>query len=130
MYDQFMIVGEAFKNVVVDGRVVGFQLGMRLPYYRGIVLSLIGDTDLFVDGERMQRELMTVTIDGRTFALSQLENEPEAKWEFGDVGILAVQKPGGLAPGAHTVQLNQHLKISYVPVGFSGSDTKVLTITA
>lgn len=130
MYDQFMIVGEAFKNVVVDGRVVGFQLGMRLPYYRGIVLSLIGDTDLFVDGERMQRELMTVTIDGRTFALSQLENEPETKWEFGDVGILAVQKPGGLAPGAHTVQLNQHLKISYVPVGFSGSDTKVLTITA
>ncbi len=130
MYDQFMIVGEAFKNVVVDGRVVGFQLGMRLPYYRGIVLSLIGDTDLFVDGERMQRELMTVTIDGRTFALSQLENEPEAKWEFGDVGILAVQKPGGLAPGAHTVQLKQHLKISYVPVGFSGSDTKVLTITA
>lgn len=130
MYDQFMIVGEAFKNVVVDGRVVGFQLGMRLPYYRGIVLSLIGDTDLFVDGERMQRELMTVTIDGRTFALSQLENEPETKWEFGDVGILAVQKPGGLAPGAHTVQLKQHLKISYVPVGFSGSDTKVLTITA
>lgn len=130
MYDQFMIVGEAFKNVVVDGQVVGFQLGMRLPYYRGIVLSLIGDTDLFVDGERMQREHMTVAIDGKTFALSQLENEPDTKWEFGDVGILAVQKPGGLAPGAHTVQLNQHLKISYVPVGFSGSDTKVLTITS
>jgi len=130
MYDQFMIVGEAFKNVVEDGRVVGFQIGVRLPYYRGIVLSLIGDTDLFVDGERMPRETMTVTVDGKTYPLSQLENEPDAKWEFGDVGILTVRMPGGLAAGDHTLQLKMHLKISYVPVGFSGSDTKTLTLAA
>ncbi len=130
MYDQFMIVGDAFKNVVEDGQVVGFQLGVRLPYYRGIVLSLIGDTDLVVDGEPMPREAMTVTVDGKTYPLSQLENEPEAKWEFGDVGILTVRKPGGLSVGSHTLQLHQHLKISYVPVGFSGTDTKTLTIAA
>ncbi len=130
MYDQFMIVGEAFKNVVEDGRVIGFQLGVRLPYYRGIVLSLIGDTTLTVDGEVMPCDAMTVTVDGKTFQLSALEDEPETKWEFGDVGILTVRKPGGLPSGAHTVTLHQHLKISYVPVGFSGTDTKVLTIEA
>lgn len=130
MYDQFMIVGDAFKNVVEDGQVVGFQIGMRLPYYRGIVLSLIGDTDLFVDGERMPREAMTVTVGGKTYPLAQLEDEPEAKWEFGDVGILTVRRPGGLAAGNHTLQLHQHLKISYVPVGFSGTDIKTLTLAA
>lgn len=130
MYDQFMIVGDEFKNAVEDGQVVGFQIGVRLPYYRGIVLSLIGDTDLFVDDERMPREAMTVTVGGKTYPLSQLENEPEAKWEFGDVGILTVRKPGGLSVGSHTLRLHQHLKISYVPVGFSGTDTKTLTIAA
>jgi hypothetical protein len=129
MYDSYMIVGEEFKNVKQGAQVTGFQLGMRLPYYRGIVLSLIGKTDLTVDGEAVPTDQMTVTISGKTLPLSELENEPVVKWEFGDVGILTVNKPGGLRPGDHTVQLNQHLKISYVPVGFSGSDTKVLRIT-
>jgi hypothetical protein len=103
---------------------------MRLPYYRGIVLSLIGKSDLTVDGEAVPGDQMTVTISGKTFPLADLENEPSVKWEFGDVGILNVKKPGGLQAGDHTVQLNQHLKISYVPMGFSGSDIKVLRIAA
>ena len=130
MYDNFMIVGEEFKNNRQDGQVTGFQIGMRLPYYRGIVLSLVGKTDLIVDGEAMPQELMTVTVSGKTFPLAELENEPVVKWEFGDVGILTVNKPGGLQPGEHTVELRQHLKISYVPVGFSGADTKVLHLDA
>ena len=130
MYDNYLIVGEDFKNIVQGDQVVGFQVGMRLPYYRGIVLSLIGNTDLTVDGESMPREAMSVTISGKTLPWSELKNEPVVKWEFGDVGILTVHKPGGLQPGEHTVQLNQHLKISYVPVGFSGADTKVLRIYA
>ena len=128
MYDNFMIVAEEFKNTIQDGQVTGFQIGMRLPYYRGIVLSLIGHTDLIVDGEAMPREMMRVMVNGRSFSLSALANESEEKWEFGDVGILTVHKPGGLQPGEHTVELRQHLKISYVPVGFSGADMKVLRL--
>ena len=48
--------------------------------------------------------------------------------EFGEVGILNVDYAGGLTPGQHTLELRQHLKISYVPVGFSGADRKVLVI--
>lgn len=130
MYDSYMIVGEEFRNVVENGEVIGFQIGMRLPYYRGIVLSLVGKTDLTVDGEAIPREAISVTVGGKTFALTDLENEPVAKWEFGEVGILTVKKNGGLRPGQHTVTLRQHLKISYVPMGFSGADSKVLTLAA
>ena len=130
MYDHYMIVGEEFKNRIQDGQVTGFQVGMRLPYYRGIVLSLIGKTDLSVDGEAIPSDRMTVTISGKTFPLSALEDEPVIKWEFGDVGILNVDYAGGLTPGQHTLELRQHLKISYVPVGFSGADRKVLVIDA
>jgi hypothetical protein len=128
MYDNYMIVGEEFRNVSQGDEVTGYQLGMRLPYYRGIVLSLIGDTKLTVDGEVVPREALSVTISGKTFPLAELENEPVVKWEFGDVGILTVKKKGGLPAGEHTINLYQHLKISYVPIGFSGADTKVLTL--
>ena len=128
MYDKYMIVGEAFGNVRKDGAVIGFQLGERLPYYRGVVLSLVGETTLVVDGERIAPEKMTVTVGGKTLPMTELENEPVAKWEFGEVGIITVDKPGGLAPGEHAVELKQHLKISYVPVGFTGFDSKTLRL--
>jgi hypothetical protein len=128
MYDKYMIVGEAFRNVQEEGKVTGFQLGMRLPYYRGVVLSLVGETTLTVDGEQIPVERMKVTVGGRTFPMTKLEDEPVAKWEFGEIGIVTVEKPGGLAPGDHAVELKQHMKISYVPVGFTGSDTKTLRL--
>jgi hypothetical protein len=128
MYDKYMIVGEAFRNVEEGGATTGFQLGLRLPYYRGVVLSLVGETTLMVDGELVPPERMTVTVGGRTFPMTELENEPVAKWEFGEVGIVTVDKPGGLAAGDHAVELRQHLKISYVPVGFTGFDSKTLRL--
>jgi hypothetical protein len=128
MYDKYMIVGEAFRNVQEGGKITGFQLGMRLPYYRGVVLSLVGETTLTVDGERIPGERMKVTVEDGTFALSELEDEPVAKWEFGEVGIVTVDKPGGLAVGEHVVELKQHLKISYVPMGFFGGDKKTLRL--
>lgn len=130
MYDSYMIVGDEFKNVVQDGKIAGFQLGIRLCYYRGIVLSLIGDIGLTVDGEEIPPEAITVTVGGKIFPISDLENQPVAKWEFGEVGILTVKRPGGLKPGPHTVNLREHLKISYVPMGFSGADAKVLELIA
>ena len=90
MYDKAIIVGEEFKNVIQDGVVVGYQVGVRLAYYRGIVLSLIGTLDLTVDGETIPHAAMSVEVGGRTFAYADLENEPVAKWEFGEVGILTV----------------------------------------
>ena len=128
MYDNFMIVGEEFKNVVEDGEVTGFQFGLRLPYYRGVVCSLVGKTDLKVDGESIPYEKMSVTIGGKTIKMPELENEPVHKWEFGDIGIVKIDKPGGLEPGEHKLEVRQHMKISYVPGGFWGSDEKVLSI--
>ena len=126
MYDKYIIVGEIFKNVAEAGKVTGFQFGLRLPYYRGVVLSLVGNTELKVDGELYPPEQMSVTVGGKSFKYADLENDPNHRWEFGDIGIVTVAKPGGLEPGEHKVEVSQHMKISYVPGGFSGKDTKVL----
>jgi hypothetical protein len=128
MYDKYLIVGEVFKNVEESGQVTGFQVGIRLPYYRGVVLSLVGEMQITVDGEKFSAEQMTVTLNDNTYPLTQLKNEPVAKWEFGDVGIVKVTKPGGLNAGEHKVELRQHMKISYVPGGFWGEDKKTLQL--
>jgi hypothetical protein len=130
MYDNCMIVAEEVKNISQGGKVTGFQLGERIPYYRGVVLSLLDGTRLVVDGEPIPPEQISLTISGKTQPLTELENDPVTKWEFGDVGILTVQKPGGLSAGPHTFQLYQHVRTPYIPGGVAGRDEKVLTISA
>ncbi|HNB53342.1 MAG TPA: DUF6379 domain-containing protein [Anaerolineales bacterium] len=130
MYDKAIIVGEEFKNVNEAGTVKGFQVGMRIPYYRGVVLSLLDNTRLVVDGELIPHEQISVTISGKNLPLTALEDDPVTKWEFGDVGILTVDRPGGLSVGEHTVQLYQHVRTPYIPRGVGGQDEKVLTISA
>src|SRR3954451_19680925 len=128
MFDRYIIVGEEFKNVRKNGEVTGFQIGKRLPYYRGVVLSIIGPNELVVDGERYSPDKISVTLHGKTYEWSELEDTINDRWEFGEVGILNVEKPGGLPPGEHKVELIQHMNISYVPGGFVGRDAKTLSL--
>ncbi len=131
MFDRYMIVGEEFRNVSKDGEITGFQVGARLPYYRGICVSLIKTIDLAVDGEHIPPEKISVTLHGQTYPLTALKSMPDFRWEFGEVGILRMNKPGGLAPGEHKFDLFIHLDISYIPGrGFRGNDHKDLNLAA
>ena len=128
MYDCYMIVGEEFKNVILQGQVIGFQIGLRMPYYSSVVLSLVGKTELTVDGEGYEPNQMTVSLRGINFPHTELEDESNEKWEFGEVGILTITKPGGLRPGEHVVDVRQHLKISFIDGGLYGHDIKKLPL--
>jgi len=124
-----MIVEEEFKNISQGNKVTGFQIGMRIPYYRGVVLSLLDETRLTVDGELIPPEQIMLTISGKTLPLVHLEDDPVTKWEFGDVGILTVNKPGGLIAGEHKLELYQHVRTPYIPGGVAGEDVKVLNLS-
>jgi hypothetical protein len=112
MYDQHIIYPGSVKNAE-DGS--GWQLGARLPYYRGQILSAVEDIALAVDGEKIPREQVRFTVRGRTYTLEQLETEYVERWEFGEVAEVSVLQPGGLAPGRHQVTAAVQLRISYLP---------------
>ena len=105
-----------------------YVIGERLPYYRGVVLSLLGETKLTVDGELIPPEKIMLTVSGKTLPLTKAEDEPVVKWEFADVGILTIDKPGGLKPGQHKLTLYQRVKTPYIPNGVAATDVKELTI--
>jgi hypothetical protein len=125
-----MICEQGFQNVVENGSVTGFQFKARLPYYRGLGVSMVEDLVVTVDTERFPRESISVTLHGNTFTLDEMEKEYEDRWEFGEEGIITIQKPGGLAAGLHKIEMEDVLRISYLPFLLTGSDTKVLALSA
>ena len=131
MFDRYMICEDGFRNVTgADGRPTGFQIRTRLPYYRGVPLSLIEHLALTIDGEPVEPGQVTLALRGRTFTRDQMADEIRERWEFGEIGVLTVGRPGGLAPGRHEIELVDRLRISYLPFPLIGHDRKTLTLAA
>lgn len=128
MFDKYMICEEGLQNVVENGEVIGFQFGARLPYYRGLGLSMVEDIGISVDGEAIPREQILFSLRGRTWTLAEMEAEIEERWEMGEVATLIVQRPNGLTSGEHKIELREQLRISYLPFKPTTHDAKVLTL--
>lgn len=126
MFDKYIICEDGFENVSEGGQVVGFQLKVRLPYYRGLGISMVEDLAVMVDLKPIEREAIRVTLNGNTYTLDQMEVEYDDRWEFGEPGVVTVLKTGGLTPGAHTVEVSPQLRISYLPFILKGQDRKTL----
>lgn len=128
MFDKYMICEAGFQNVIENGVIVGFRFGARLPYYRGLGLSMVEDIAISIDDEAVPREQILFSVRGRTWTLEQMESEIEERWEMGEVADLIVKRPGGLPGGAHKIELSEQLRISYLPFSPITRDTKTLRL--
>lgn len=108
---------EGFRNVEIDGAVIGYQFQFKAQYYRGFCLSILRDIQVAVDGEEAGREDIRFTVSDETFTLDEMKTviDPEYRWEFGDYATVTVLKEGGLAPGAHHIWAKQIIAPSYMP---------------
>jgi len=134
MFDKYIIVPEGFRNTTAEGTahentVDGYELGIRLPYYRGLGLSMVEAIDLTVDGTAVPAEALTLTVHGNSYPVTQLSTVFDDRWEMGEIATLRVVAPGGLPAGTHEVSVAQRLRISYMPVPGGGRDSKVLQLS-
>ena len=125
MMDKLMIVEDSLQNV--DG---GFAFLGRLPYYRGLGLSMIEDIQVTVDGEVIARENIRFSVRGKTYTLDEMETVYDDRWNFGEKATIIVLKAGGLAPGKHKIEFATRLRISYLPMVPTTRDTKELALAA
>jgi hypothetical protein len=128
MFDRYLIGEDGFRNVAEGGKTIGFQLDVRIAYYRGLGLSMVEGFDVTVDGRQFPREENLFTVRGRTFNFKQMETEYDERWEMGEVAQVTVPLAGGLGAGQHEVSLVEFLRVSYVPVITTGRDKKTLTL--
>ncbi|PRY13405.1 C-glycoside deglycosidase beta subunit domain-containing protein [Kineococcus rhizosphaerae] len=130
MFEKYVIVPGTLRNVVESGRTTGFELGVRMPYYRGLGLSMVEDVALTVDGVRAAPEGTTFTVHGNSYPLTGLGEVVDDRWELGEVATVRVDHPGGLAPGVHDVEVSQRLRISYMPVPGGGRARAAVELSA
>jgi hypothetical protein len=110
MYDKHIIFPDSLRSTAT-----GWNVGVRLPYYRGQVLSAVEDIGLTIDGVAVPREQLRFSVRGKSWTLDQLETVYDERWEFGEVADVSVLQPGGLGAGPHTVTAAVQLRISYLP---------------
>jgi Domain of unknown function (DUF6379) len=115
MFEKYMIHENDVQNVVENGKITGFQFGAKLPYYRGLGLSMVEDIQIKINGKSVKPDKISLTVHGNTYTLAELENEAEDRWEMGEVAHITVNKTGGLAKGEHKLNLMLNLRISYLP---------------
>ncbi len=115
MFEKYMIVENDAANIVENGKTTGFQFGARLPYYRGIALSLLEDIAVTIDGEAVSKESIQLRVHDNTYTLQELETATEDRWNMGEVASIIVQKEGGLPKGEHTIGLMLNMRIAYLP---------------
>ncbi len=104
-----------FRNVRKNGQVTGFQVGYRSTYYRGIWLSMSLAFEVAVDGEKFPPEKITVTVGGKTYTQEEMKKIGDVQWPLSEAAILTVEKPGGLEPGVHDVEITWGHRASYMP---------------
>jgi hypothetical protein len=125
MFDNKIIVPDTLERL--DG-VEGFALQARLPYYRGLGLSMVEDIAVSVDGEKIPRENVRFSVRGNSWTLDEMETEYGDRWNFGEKARILVEKPGGLADGDHKVEVGIRMRVSYLPFVPTTTDRKTLTL--
>ena len=117
-----VIQSVGFRNLYQDGKAVGFQLKIRLPYYRGVFLSQIKPGNLTVDGEVFTKDQVLWRINGEDYTAQQMRQDWKTHWHPLEPATLIVKKEGGLAQGYHDIQYGFYCTHSYMPPALEKMD--------
>ena len=109
------IQSRGFRNVTEGNKITGFQVPVRLTYYRGVWLPQLRPATVTVDGEKFENDQITWIIDGQSYAQADLPNYPDVQWSSMTPALLSVKKEGGLPLGIHDVEVQFAYSTSYLP---------------
>lgn len=123
-----MIVDDSVKNTSIDTNTKGFEFEAKLPYYRGVSLSMVEEIEVSLNGKILPQDQVLITVHGNTYNLNERENELDDRWEMGEVAILQVKNSEGLTKGTHQLGLKINLRIGYMPFPSIRKTEKEITI--
>ena len=115
MLEHQLIQSTGFRNLGLSGARTGFAVRLRVPNYHGTRLSHFDGADVTVDGEFFGYEKNRFAIRNEVYTLEQLREETQARWSMFEWGAVLVDKPGGLSPGVHRVEITTRTRYSYFP---------------
>lgn len=115
MLERSHIQTRGFRNVTENGKVIGFQLDLRMPNYRGVAGSLLDGVEVTVDGHKWDADVPTWSLQGRTFTIDQLRTSTDVRWQLDELATITILTPGGLSVGVHDIAATIFVRRSYFP---------------
>ena len=129
LYEKHILTDVGARSVYEHGKRVGYCVNLRINYYRGLPLSCLDSIDLWIDGEHVAPEDMTVQCNGKEYPYLHIlsdDMETDTYWLFCDYLRVIIKKDGGIVPGRHEVKLRLGCRRSYTPT-LIGNCTKTIT---
>lgn len=114
MNAKLMLDPRDVEDVVVDGVAVGFNVKLRIPYYRGVALSLVEDITIKYDNEVYPKEVLKFTTKDGTFTFDEMATMTTLRWEFGEKATVFVPRKGGFWMATHRVEAIVSIRVSYM----------------
>ena len=92
----------------------GYDVDIRLPWYRSLPLSVLRGVNLIVDGKSVPDEAIELKVNGKPFKLDALEDLTDEWWHVLDSGVLSVGHAHLEPHSEHKVDLTLTFEIPYV----------------
>jgi hypothetical protein len=132
-FEERVLRPDGFYHLLLNGKKVGFNLDLRINYYRGMQLSTVETLKVTVDGMEIPSGLMMAQLNGKCFGTDELKQMYQEYWGIKDPMHLRIFN-GGLPDGEHEVSVKLIFKSPYMKFTegvyglVDGSCSKRLTI--
>jgi len=126
MFDKYIVCEDSLRTT--DESRTRAVVDIRMPYYRGLGLSMVEGVDLVVDGHPVAPTVVTFSVHGNTYRMTDLPNVVDDRWEMGERATIGFVVEEPLTAGDHVVSAAVRLRISYMPVPGGGRDSKTLAL--
>lgn len=112
-FEKRVIREDGFYNILLNGKQVGFNLDLRINYYRGLPLSSVHKLEVTVDGKKIPEYLMLFQLHEKYFTLQELPAMYREYWGIKTPAHLRIFNYG-LEPGKHNVSVRLEFKSPYM----------------
>ena len=113
---KYLIDTASIRNVLSeDGNRLGFEFKMKIPYYRGVALSMVDDLYVKVGEDLFPKERLVFTVDGHSYTWPQIETVTTFRWEYGQEATVFVPLEFGIFSGRPTrMEVGCAIRMSYM----------------
>jgi hypothetical protein len=109
----------------------GYEISVRLSWYRSLPVSCIEKLKLALDGEWVDPGDVRFVINDREHRVDELARLPEEYWFVQDSAVLKVRQPGRVVAGeTHTIQTELAVRFPYIRIGSGGFLVNTSTCTS
>ncbi|WP_412990381.1 DUF6379 domain-containing protein [Pediococcus siamensis] len=116
MLEKELVQARGFKNTTSeDGTITGFQVRVRLLYYRGIWLSQLRPGDVTVDGTKYSADTIKWKFGNKLYTVGELSQTGDVMWNLLEPATLFIKQDGGLKVGYHNIKVDYRFSSSYMP---------------